>query len=51
MIVECKISLRKLFSGLTLGNANLQVSYSEHIETLCIDLFWLWGETSHFLVI
>lgn len=40
----------KLFSGYTLGNVDLQVSYSKPIETLCIDLFWLWGKTSHFLV-
>lgn len=50
MTVECKINLRKLFSGYTLGNAELQVSYSKPIETLCIDLFWLWGQISPFLV-
>lgn len=51
MTVECKISLKKLFSGLELRNADLQVSSFERTEALCIDLFWLWGETSHFLAI
>lgn len=50
MTVESKINLMNLFSGYALGNADLHVSYSKPIEILCIDLFWLLGNSPHFLV-